>query len=120
LISGQDLKENVMPGAATQSEQMSDPIDRIHSMSKRLTEVIDCLRADIGRVEKPQFKAMFETAAEVLGGLLPPSGTMKSKANAPGNGNDPKTELGRLSPLFTENQSENWKAPQSRYFQDAR
>ena len=59
-----------MPNAATQSEQMSDPIDRIHSMSKRLTEVIDCLRDDIGRVEEPQFKAMFETAAEVLGGLV--------------------------------------------------
>jgi hypothetical protein len=70
LISGQNLKENVMPSAATQGKQMSDPIDRIHSMSKRLTEVIDCLRADIGRVEEPQFKAMFETAAEVLGGLV--------------------------------------------------
>jgi hypothetical protein len=70
LISGQDLKENVMPGAATQSEQMSDPIDRVRIMSERLTEVIDCLRADIGRIEEPQFKAMFETAAEVLGGLV--------------------------------------------------
>ena len=42
-----------MPSAATQGKQMSDPIDRIHNMSMRLTEVIDCLRADIGRVEKP-------------------------------------------------------------------
>jgi hypothetical protein len=32
--------------------------------------LIDCLRADIGRVEEPQFKAIFETAAEVLGGLV--------------------------------------------------
>ena len=39
-------------------------------MSKRLTELIDCLRADIGRVEDPQFKAMFETAAEVLIGIV--------------------------------------------------
>lgn len=59
-----------MPNAAPQSEQMSDPIDRVRNMSERLTEDIDCLRADIGRVEEPQFKAMFETAAEVLGGLV--------------------------------------------------
>jgi hypothetical protein len=59
-----------MPSAATQSKQMSDPIDRVRNMSERSTEVIDDLRADIGRVEEPQFKAMFETAAEVLGGLI--------------------------------------------------
>src|ERR1700716_2491372 len=66
LISGRNLKENVMPNAATQSEQMSDPIERVPNRGRRLTEVFDCLRADIGRVEEPQFKAMFETAAEVL------------------------------------------------------
>ena len=59
-----------MPNAATRSEQTSDPIERVRDMNERLTEVIDCLRADIGRVEEPQFKAMFETAAEVLGGLV--------------------------------------------------
>lgn len=59
-----------MPSAATQGKQMSDPIDRIHNMSGRLPEFIDCLRADIGRVEEPQLTAMFETAAEVLGGLV--------------------------------------------------
>ena len=35
----------------------------------RLQETIDHLRADIEKVDKPQLKAMFETAAEVLGGL---------------------------------------------------
>ena len=59
-----------MPSIATQSEQTSDPIGRTRDMSRRLTELIDCLRADIGRVEDPQFKAMFETAAEVLGGIV--------------------------------------------------
>jgi hypothetical protein len=39
-------------------------------MRERLAEVIDDLRADIGRIDEPQFKAMFETAAEVLGGLV--------------------------------------------------
>jgi hypothetical protein len=28
------------------------------------------MRSDIGKVDEPQFKAMFETAAEVLGGLV--------------------------------------------------
>jgi hypothetical protein len=59
-----------VPGIATQSEQTSDPIDRPRNMSKRLIELIDSLRADIGRVEDPQFKTMFETAAEVLGGIV--------------------------------------------------
>src|SRR3981189_797360 len=63
LISGRNLKENVMPNAATQSEQMSDPIERVRNMSERLTEVIDCTRAPTGRVVEPQFKPMFETAA---------------------------------------------------------
>ena len=31
---------------------------------------IDHLRADIEKVDEPQFKAMFETSAEVLGGLV--------------------------------------------------
>ena len=32
-------------------------------------ETIDHLRRDIATVDEPQFKAMFETAAEVLAGL---------------------------------------------------
>jgi hypothetical protein len=69
-----------MPTTATQSEQTSDPIGRIRNMSERLTELIDCLRADIGRVEEPQFKAMFETAAEVLGGLVTAFGHYEEKS----------------------------------------
>jgi hypothetical protein len=70
LISGQNLQKNVMPNAAMQSEQTSDPIDRVRNMSERMTALIDDLRADIARVEEPQFKAIFETAAEVVGGLV--------------------------------------------------
>ena len=36
---------------------------------KRLDEIRDHLREDIGKVDELQFKAMFETAAKVLGGL---------------------------------------------------
>ena len=38
-------------------------------MQTRLQETIDHLRADIEKVDEPQLAAMFETAAEVLGGL---------------------------------------------------
>jgi hypothetical protein len=38
-------------------------------MELRLKEIRDHLREDIGKVDEPQFKAMFETAAEVIGGL---------------------------------------------------
>lgn len=39
-------------------------------MQKRLRETIDHLRADVKKVDEPQLKAMFETSAEVLGGLV--------------------------------------------------
>ena len=38
-------------------------------MKQRLSETIAHLRDDIDKVDEPQFKAMFETAAEVLTGL---------------------------------------------------
>jgi hypothetical protein len=47
-----------------------DPIHHTRKMSAQLTEMIDHLRRDIDEVDEPQFKAMFETAAEVLGGLV--------------------------------------------------
>lgn len=39
-------------------------------MHKALAEIRDHLRADIEKVDEPRFKAMFETAAEVIGGLI--------------------------------------------------
>ena len=39
-------------------------------MAKRLQEIKDHLREDIEKVDEPQLKAMFETSAEVLGGLI--------------------------------------------------
>jgi hypothetical protein len=38
-------------------------------MQLRFQELVDHLRQDIDKVDEPQFKAMFETAAEVLVGL---------------------------------------------------
>jgi len=38
-------------------------------MQRRLQDPMHHLRQDIGKVDEPRLKAMFETAAEVLGGL---------------------------------------------------
>ena len=47
-----------------------DPRHHTRKMAKRLEETIAHLREDIEKVDEPQFKAMFETSAEVLGGLV--------------------------------------------------
>jgi hypothetical protein len=46
-----------------------DPRHHTEKMQSRLQDTIDHLRADIDKVDEPQLAAMFETAAEVLGGL---------------------------------------------------
>ncbi|MCT7377003.1 hypothetical protein [Chelativorans salis] len=46
-----------------------DPRHHTRKMKARLEETIRHLREDIDKVEEPQLKAMFETSAEVLGGL---------------------------------------------------
>ena len=46
-----------------------DPRHHTQKMKMRLQETIDHLRQDIAKVDEPQFKAMFETSAEVLTGL---------------------------------------------------
>jgi len=46
-----------------------DPRHHVQKMQKRLQETIDHLRQDVVKVDEPQLRAMFETSAEVLGGL---------------------------------------------------
>jgi hypothetical protein len=46
-----------------------DPRHHTQKMQKALQEIRTHLREDIRKVDEPQMKAMFETAAEVLGGL---------------------------------------------------
>jgi hypothetical protein len=48
----------------------ASPHHHTQQMVKRFDELIRHLRHDIDKVEEPQFKAMCETAAEVLGGLV--------------------------------------------------
>ena len=47
-----------------------DPRHHIQKMQKALQEIKDHLREDIEKVDEPQLKAMFETSAEVLDGLI--------------------------------------------------
>jgi hypothetical protein len=51
-------------------EQRTRPIHHTQKMQKRLLETMQHLRKDIQKVDEPQLKAMFETSAEVLGGLV--------------------------------------------------
>jgi len=59
------IEEDVMASAAEK-----DPKHHTRKMRQRLEETMNHLREDIGKVDEPQFKAMFETSAEVLGGLI--------------------------------------------------
>ncbi len=46
-----------------------DPRHHTRKMQQRLRETMQHLREDVEKVDEPQLKAMFETSAEVLGGL---------------------------------------------------
>lgn len=52
------------------STDNGDPKHHTQKMRQRLEETIAHLRDDIDKVDEMQFKAMFETSAEVLGGLV--------------------------------------------------
>jgi hypothetical protein len=47
-----------------------NPQHHTQNMKKRLSEIQQHLREDVGKVDEPQLKAMLETSAEVLGGLI--------------------------------------------------
>jgi hypothetical protein len=51
------------------SDADNDPRHHTRKMRKALKDIKDHLREDIEKVDEPQLKAMFETSAEVLGGL---------------------------------------------------
>ena len=58
-----------MGGNAMSSSTERDPRHHTQKMRQRLQEVVQHLREDVTKVDEPQLKAMFETAAEVLLGL---------------------------------------------------
>ena len=50
-------------------ESSSDPAVHSAHLQQEIAGLIDHLHQDIGRVREPQFQALLETSAEVLGGL---------------------------------------------------
>ena len=56
--------------ASQDKDAHSDPRHHTQKMTRRLQETITHLREDVNKVDEPQLKAMFETSAEVLGGLV--------------------------------------------------
>jgi hypothetical protein len=60
----------------------SDPRHHTQKMKVRLQETVDHLRSDIAKVDEPQLKAMFETSAEVLLGLVKAFGDYERKNEA--------------------------------------
>lgn len=53
----------------THDESSADAGVHCENLKREITELIEHLRKDVGRVDEPQFKALCETGAEVLGGL---------------------------------------------------
>jgi hypothetical protein len=51
------------------AEQSKSPEDHARACEHRIEELRNHLRTDIEKVHEPRMQAMFETAAEVLGGL---------------------------------------------------
>ena len=59
-----------------------NPQHHTQNMKKRLQEIVDHLRLDIGKDDEPQLKAMFETSAVVLSGLIKAFGDYEKKNEA--------------------------------------
>jgi hypothetical protein len=51
------------------SGRSSDPHVHTQNMTRRLQDTIQRLRQNVEKIEEPHLIAMFETSAEVLGGL---------------------------------------------------
>jgi uncharacterized membrane-anchored protein YhcB (DUF1043 family) len=68
------LNEALQRSLARETDMASaadrDPRNHTQKMQKALQDIKDHLREDIEKVDEPQLKAMFETSAEVLGGLI--------------------------------------------------
>jgi hypothetical protein len=75
------------PKEKTMSGQQ-DPRYHTQRMQVRLQELSDHLREDIERLDEPQLRAMFETAAEVLTGLKKAFSDYEKKNEAAWRGED--------------------------------
>lgn len=51
------------------SVAVGDPLFHTKRLKDQMQDLIEHLREDVGHVDDPQAQALFETSAEVLGGL---------------------------------------------------
>jgi hypothetical protein len=58
------------------------PQHHTQNMKKQLQDTVKHLREDIGKVDEPELKAMFETSAEVLIGLAKAFDDFEKKSEA--------------------------------------
>jgi hypothetical protein len=58
-----------MPEQPTTRDEQRDPHHHVRHVEDRFQELIDHLREDVEKIDEPRAKALFETSAEVLGGL---------------------------------------------------
>jgi hypothetical protein len=63
-------------------DEESNPLHHTGRMKQRLRDTIVDMRSDIDKVDDLQFKAMFETASEVLNGLIKAFDDYESKNEA--------------------------------------
>jgi uncharacterized membrane-anchored protein YhcB (DUF1043 family) len=59
-----------------------NPLHHTQKKQQRLEKTMAHLREDIEKVDEPQLKAMFETSAAVLGGLIKAFGDYEQKNEA--------------------------------------
>jgi hypothetical protein len=59
-----------------------NPQHHTKKMKSRLQETVTHLREDVQKVDEPQLKAMFETSAEVLNGLIKAFSDYEQKSEA--------------------------------------
>ena len=60
----------------------SDPIHHTQKIKAQMSQLIEHLRGDVGKVTEPKAQALFETAAEVLTGLVKAFDDYEKKSEA--------------------------------------
>ena len=60
----------------------SDPIHHTQKIKAQMSQLIEHLRGDVGKVTEPKAQALFETSAEVLIGLVKAFDDYEKKSEA--------------------------------------
>jgi hypothetical protein len=60
----------------------SDPIHHTQKIKAQMSQLIENLRGDVGKVTEPKAQALFETSAEVLTGLVKAFDDYEKKSEA--------------------------------------